>query len=208
LFVRAVKFFYQADFKMSNFPPRTKHQRDVQVILEFLASVACEQETIYMSAPITSGKRLLEFKQNGSKSSRQADLATQIISHNRLYAKTVAQKIRTKLDVIIIDPTVVGDIDGWTQDDYRFLWAKVIERYVKTVISIDDWNYSNGCAYEFLVAKQLNLKTLDERFNSLSVNQGLLLIEKAVNDLKERFLPTEFLESVANELNKIVSEKI
>lgn len=193
---------------MSNFPPRTKHQRDVQVILEFLASVACEQETIYMSAPITSGKRLLEFKQNGSKSSRQADLATQIISHNRLYAKTVAQKIRTKLDVIIIDPTVVGDIDGWTQDDYRFLWAKVIERYVKTVISIDDWNYSNGCAYEFLVAKQLNLKTLDERFNSLSVNQGLLLIEKAVNDLKERFLPTEFLESVANELNKIVSEKI
>lgn len=192
---------------MNNFPPRTKHKRDVQVILEFLASVACEQETVYMSAPITSGKRLLELRQNGSSSLKNSsgftDLSIEIISHNRLHAKTVAQKIRTKLNAVIIDPTLVSDIDGWTQDDYRFLWAKVIERYVKTVISIDDWNYSNGCAYEFLVAKQLNLKTLDERFNSLSLVTGILLIEEAIDELKNRFLPTRFLESVVNELNKI-----
>jgi hypothetical protein len=192
---------------MNNFPPRTKHKRDVQIILEFLASVAGEQETVYMSAPITSGKRLLEFKQNGSnsftKSNYCEESSIQIISHNRLHAKTVAQKIRTKLDTIIIDPTLVGDIDEWTQDDYRFLWGKVIEKYAKTVIYIDDWNYSNGCAYEFLVAKQLNVKTLDERFNLLSLDKGILLIKNAINDLKERFLPAEFLESVVNELNKI-----
>lgn len=192
---------------MNNFPPKTKHKRDVEVILEFLASVASEQETIYMSAPITSGKRLIEFKENGNysfpKSSYHSDLSIQIISHNRIHAKTVAQKIRNEFDVVIIDPTLVGDIEGWTQDDYRFLWAKVIERYVKTVISIDDWNYSNGCAYEFLVAKQLNLKTLDERFKYLSLDTGIRLIEEAINDLKERFLPTEFLEAVVNELNKL-----
>jgi hypothetical protein len=197
---------------MSNFPPRTEHQRDVQVILEFLASVTGEQETIYMSAPITSGKRLLEAQQNGNsslpKSSLQTELSTQIIAHNRLYAKAVAQKIRAESDAVVIDPTLVGDIDGWNQDDYRAAWAKVIEKYVKTFISVDDWNYSNGCAYEFLVAKRLNLKTLDERFNFISLDEGISLIEKAVRDLKERFLPTEFLEAVADELKKIVSEKI
>ena len=192
---------------MSSFPPITIHERDVQIIVEFLVSVIDKQETVYMSAPITSGKRLIEFYKNGNhfgqKSNGFSEVTIQVVESNRSHAKVIAEKIRTKIDSIVINPTLVPDIEGWTQDDYRYLWAKIIERYVKTVICIDDWNYSNGCAYEFLVAKQFNLKTLDERLKILSISSGILLIQKAINDLKEHLLPTKFLESVVVELNKI-----
>lgn len=194
---------------MDNFPPKTNYQREVQAVLEFLVSAIGKQDAVYMSAPITSGKRLIEFhkrndvQSNSTHNRNLENVFTQIVEYNRTHAKLISQKFRERIKSVIIDPTLVADIDGWTQDDYRFLWAKIIERYTNVVVYVDDWNYSNGCAYEFLVAKQSNIKTLNEMFNPLSIDEGIVLIQRAIEDLEQCHLPTKFLQSVLSELDKI-----
>jgi hypothetical protein len=80
----------------------------------------------------------------------------------------------------VIDPTALPDLDGWTQEDYYLLWGRVIERYASTVVFLDDWQYSNGCVYEFLVAQRCNARSVDERLNLLTLPDGLDLIQKAI----------------------------
>jgi hypothetical protein len=194
---------------MNNFPPKTNYEREAQAALEFLISVIGKEKAVYMSAPITSGKRLIEFhKKNGSHLKPKyiystKDISIQVAKYNRLHAEDIAKKVRRKINGMVIDPTLVADLNGWTQDDYRFLWGKVIEKYASTVVCIDDWNYSNGCAYEFLIATQSKIETLDENLNSLSLDKGMILIQRAIEDLEQCLLPTNFLQSVIAELSKL-----
>lgn len=193
---------------MSNFPPIAKYTREVQAVLEFLRSVVDREDAVYMSAPITSGRLVLESKRNGKYTSHQHDeepILLEVIKKNRAQAKVVKQRIKQRLNCTIVDPTVVDDLQGWGQDDYRFLWAKVIEKYVRTIVCIDDWNYSKGCTYEFLVAKQLQLTVLNENLEPLSVDRGIILIEQAVTEFTNHLVSTKFLESVIEELKKIDS---
>ena len=156
-----------------------------------------------MSAPITSGKRLLDLNKNSLDIEEEGTLLLEIIKHNRAHARTVKKRIKHSLDGIIVDPTLVEDIDEWEQDDYRYLWAQVIKKYANTVVCINDWNYSNGCAYEFLIAKQLRLRVINEDLQTLPIDKGIILIERAIVEFADHHISTRFLEAVVKELKKI-----
>ena len=70
------------------------------------------------------------------------------------------------------------------QDDYRRLWAGVIERYVTLVVFVDGWAYSDGCAFEFFVAKAHDLGTVDQRESPIGLDVGMVAIRSAIADLQ------------------------
>ena len=201
-----------------NFPPVTTHEREVEALLNILASVIVGRSAVYVSAPITSGRRLAQWlgsrnvEFDPSHPESYAEFQREVLEPNCEHAQDIISDLRKRFPNVVIDPTALKDIDGWTQDDYRYLWAKVIEQYATTVVFIDGWQYSNGCSYEFLVSYQSASDqcplVLNENLKPLTLEQGLILIKAAINELKEAELPTEFLERVVEQLASTALEEI
>jgi len=202
----------------NSFPPQTTHEREVAALLSVLGSVIVGRSGVYVSAPITSGMRLARWlksrnvEYDPSHPENYAEFQREVLEPNCEHAQEIISNLRTKFPNVVIDPTALKDIDGWTQNDYRYLWGKVIEQYATTVVFIDGWQYSNGCSYEFLVSYQSATDhcplVLNEKLEPLTLEAGLLLIKAAINELNEAGLSTEFLKRVAEQLASIALEEI
>jgi len=192
-----------------NFPPQPTHEHEIEMLLKTLASVIDGRTAVYLSAPITSGKRFADWQAqqneafNMAQSTSQDEHRREVIKANRTHAQSLARELRRVWSRVLIDPTAVADLPGWTQDDYRHLWARVIERYADTVVFIDGWQYSNGCAYEFLIAQRSGAKTLSEDQHPLTLEAGEQLIRAAINELRTQALSPIFLQQVVEELAKM-----
>lgn len=195
----------------SNFPPRTTQEREIDSLLNVLGSVIVDHSGVYVSTPITSGRRFADWS-NGrdldvdlSHPETYQEFRREVLEPNSRHARKIINKLRNLFPKALMDPTALKDIDGWVQDDYRVLWAKVIEQYAGTVVFLDGWQYSNGCAYEFLVGNGMPHRPsiLKETLEPLTLEEGIRLIKAAVIDLNRSRLATDFLQQVLNQLNKL-----
>lgn len=183
------------------------------MVLGILASMIDGRSAVYMSAPITSGKRFVEWRRrhkddaDSSRPADQAEFQRAVVEPNRVHARSIAQGLRGLFKSVLIDPTAVADIDGWTQDDYRHLWARMLEEYAEKIVCTDGWQYSNGCAYEFLIARRCGVTTLKENLQPLSLREGMELIRLAMDELRASALPVTFLGHVIDELNKLKAQE-
>jgi hypothetical protein len=113
-------------------------------------------------------------------------------------------RLSRRFDRIIIDPTAVADLDGWTQDDYRFFWGEVIRRFATSVVFVDGWQFSSGCAYEFVIATEAGVGTLDERLEPLSFQSGKALLREATRDIEPAADAAAFLKALLEEVEPAV----
>lgn len=180
-------------------------------MVNVLASVIENHEGVYVSTPITSGRRFVDWSSNRAAEfdlthpETYQEFLREVLEPNSEHARTVIKQLRVRFNQPLIDPTALKDIDGWTQDDYRYLWAKVIEQYAGTVVFLNGWQYSNGCAYEFLVANQVSPHRLilGETLEPLTLEQGTRLINAAISEFRNSQAPVDFLEHVSNELTRL-----
>ncbi len=196
----------------TNFPPKTSYEDQVIAMLEVLRSVIPDKNSIYISIPLTSGKRFIDWHdENNSKFTRAENnlenSLLSVIEDNKRYAKDIVRKLRNRFSEIFIDPLALPNINGWSQDDYRDFWGRVVERYAKTVVCTNDWNYSSGCTYEFLVAKQNKILTVDETCGFISTEEGIRQIKLAIKEMESCKLPTGFLKNVVDALTEIKVEE-
>jgi len=164
------------------FPPQTQHLHDVALLTEAFAAVVADRTAWYVSSPLTSGLRSRHWltanravDDAGQASSE--DFIRHVVALNRTEAATFVQALRSRERHVVIDPTALEDVPGWTQSDYRVLWAKIIQRYVETVVFRDGWQHSNGCAWEFLTAWAARCLLLREDLSPMSVQDGRSLLE-------------------------------
>ena len=190
-----------------DFPPRSIHIAEIELLVEILASITEKRTAVYVSTPITSGRRLVTWPSKNtaavSQRTHSGEHLKRVKRLNREQAQRIVRKLRQDLEKMVIDPAALVDRPGWTQDDYRHLWALVIERYVETVIFLNGWHYSNGCAYEFMVAKQLGITTLSQKRKKLSLDEGICLIQRSMEEMQSHGLYTGFLERVQEALKKL-----
>lgn len=101
----------------------------------------------YLSTPLTSGRGRLLGLPKGT-----------VEDTNRAVAQSVYLGLlhRSGYTVPIINPTKL-DIPGLTWNDYIVIWERVIEDLAVAVHFAPDWQYSDGCCYEFLVAHRNNI---------------------------------------------------
>ncbi len=193
----------------TNFPPRSERAGEIEVMLNVLSTAVEGRAAVYMSAPITSGRRYSAWRMRlggrAPQPGHEEELKREVVEHNRAHAERVAQWLRASCGATLVDPTRLEDLPGWTQDDYRTFWALVVERFACRAFFLDDWQYSNGCSYEFLTAWRCGAPTFDERGASLPLTEGMRLIRSAIGEMREQSLPTSFLECVLEELAKLCS---
>ena len=158
-----------------------------------------------MSAPITSGRRFLEWYSTrggprGSAEECRSEHLNEVVAPNRSAAVALVSRAREVGRGFVIDPTAVGHVEGWTQSDYRTAWARVIEEFARTAVFANGWEFSNGCSYEFLIATKTGIETLDESLRPIDLAAGLSMIRRATGELSSRGLPVEFLRGILEDL--------
>lgn len=190
-----------------------KSSHEIESTAYLLKSITGGWKTIYVSVPMTTGPRFLDWFCNRRSS---ADLTSdeyrkehydQVIDPNCKSARKYLSRIRRDHpNTIIIDPTSFSR-SGWTQEEYHYFWGKIIECCVNKVIFLDGWQYSAGCSYEFLTAVRNGIETTTQDGQPLSRELGCSLIEKAIKELKQLALPTAYLERVIREMGLPVPKK-
>lgn len=188
------------------FPPQSDREAEIEASLSVLASVLGGRSAYYVSTPMTTGKGSVEL-QHAAAMDRSVPEALdehrkRMIQYNSTRVRALVAELRRSLASPVINPTAIADLPGWTQSDYRVLSARVIERYVHTVIFVHGWQHSLGCSYEFLVARQTGAKTVTQKLEEISVAEGIRLIREAANELQRMGKNTSFLEAVTQELER------
>jgi hypothetical protein len=162
---------------------------------------------IYVSGPITTGRRFLSFWQRHAAAAGTPEYAKlfeqEVVRPNILAQQELTSAVANRLAPreVVIDPTVLPVFPDWTQADYHSLWAIVIERWVKRLVFADDWQYSSGCTWEFLVAHRFGLPVLDSEQRPIELRKAINYISLAVADIRGVHGNTLLLEQTLHELS-------
>jgi hypothetical protein len=189
-----------------SFPPRSDRGPEIAALVEMLASAIPGRTAVYVAVPITSGRRFADwFPRRGpgvepGTPAYRAEHDRHVVGPNCAAAAAEVRRLRAVFPGVVLDPTAVA-LAGWEQQDYHTLWATVIGRYAGTVVFLDGWAYSVGCAYEFLTALRTGAVTLAAGLTPLSAADGTAALRDAVGALRARGIPTGFHEAVLAELS-------
>jgi hypothetical protein len=182
-------------------PSRPDNSDEVAKIAEVFAAVVEDHTALYVSSPLTTGRIFIDWR--GSTSAPDpADAGyaeafrRAVVEPNRASAKAFVAELRQQRADVIIDPTSLADLSGWTQNDYRSLWGEVIGRYVRQIIFRDGWEFSDGCTYEFFVATRQGIPMTSENLSPLTEEEGVGLIRAAVDRKLAIKASVEFAQAV------------
>jgi hypothetical protein len=189
------------------YPPLTQREHEVEAFVAGLASVVERAAAIYVSSPLTSGRRAAEWHSQNGQGENPEGFKRHVFTPNRADAAEYVRELRERTGREVIDPGAVDDISGWAQDDYRVCWGRVIQEYAKAVVFREGWQYSSGCAYEFVVAQEAGLEVVDESWSPLSVADGRTLLSSAREDLRSQGSSVDFLDGVLSSLDSTATAK-
>jgi hypothetical protein len=96
------------------------------------------------------------------------------------FANTVRRRQTDGTLVITPAPLRVHD---WKQPEYLAFWEEIIRTRAKAVWFNKNWEFSDGCTLEFVIATQEGLPTLDADGKLLSESVAVRAIENAISGL-------------------------
>jgi hypothetical protein len=186
-------------------PPEPSDPLVVGAMLSVFSTVLTRNSAIYVSSPLTTGKRARLWREDGDTSYEEF-LATHVVAPNRKAAADFVALLRDGTSKPVIDPTALDDVEGWDQGDYLYFWGNVISRFAERVVLRDGWEFSRGCSYEFAVARRMNIQCVREDGSPLSLADGVGLIRLAVREEQEKGLDTSFHEELLAWLGGVGAE--
>ena len=111
-----------------------------------------------------------------------------------------ANQLRSKYP-LVIEPSRLK-VSNWSQDEYNHFWTLVIKDFTKELVLLNEWEFSVGCVNEFCAAKEKGIPTLSENLSEIGLDEGIALIESALDNYKTANLQ---MEKISVSLNKITS---
>jgi len=150
------------------------------------------EKALYASAELTTGPRLYRLlREHGLRDA--AELRRSLGEeeyHRRLWdlnfseALAFARELRARHPTELVLSPAPYLIEGWTQPEYLTLWETVVRTRIKALYFSDGWEYSNGCAFEFSVAADAGIPTLDAAGRPLTRDEGVRRLEEAARALE------------------------
>lgn len=188
------------------YPPSSNDTTNIKQLLQVYRTVINDTSAIYISTPMTSGllymKAFESLTEDEKKTGLDADRRNSLFNENCQHARSVAAMTRLHFPTsVVIDPTRI-EIEGWEQNDYLTFWRQVIIDNVQVIRFVNNWHYSNGCAYEFLIGAITNKVMIDEEENTIYPLKGRDLIQRAYDEHLENGYDNQFLLSVIKSLDK------
>lgn len=177
-------------------PHLTREQSDLsEVLAGFLGCAVEDRQAVYVSVPITTGRRFVDWRRGpgaglaDDSSEYQRQLRAHVIEPNVQAAAPIVRALRERSDGVVIDPTAVDDVPGWEQSDYHDLWARVIERYASTVVFASGWEFSTGCVHELATALRVGAAILDQDLLPMPPETAARRVRRALDDIADGVLP-------------------
>ncbi|MDB2155504.1 MULTISPECIES: hypothetical protein [Clostridium] len=159
-------------------------------LFSILKNLFSENEIVYMSTPINTGKRFIEWYSLIGKDFTNNDKFNEekfknVIKPNTQNAKYNAKKIREKTNKIVINPTnFENEMLGWSQDEFYEFWDRVIKTLVNYVIFIDGWEFSIGCCFEVLSAIESGIEIYSQNEKALTIEDVIDKLNDSINIYK------------------------
>lgn len=202
----------------------------VHNIMRVLRGIYYTDHWAYVSVPVTSGRFLYELMLKRPFMSRENQIEA-AIRHNYHIGWEFVQSLMKHLNYPITFPADLIPIhQHWEQAHFQALWLSIIGEQCTELRMSEGWEYSNGASEEFTHAIQLklglpkhsdlvffntkesedkerermrNIMIYDHLGNPISLNEGVVAIEKAISWLKEHALEskTKTLENSVRLLN-------
>lgn len=152
-----------------------------------------DEQAIYCSSELTTGARLYEaFREHKVKTRAElkeklgkAWFDTNIFKANVESGKEFARCVRNRLTdkTIVITPGPFCARD-WSQPEYLFFWEMLLRTKIQSGCFNRNWQFSNGCTFEFAVALDARIPTLDHNGKPLDLDEGFRLMESAIHQLE------------------------
>lgn len=164
--------------------------------------------TVYLSGPITTGPRFLEWYSDVGVSLKDnlkvytSSLRENVIEPNSREVREAAAQLRNALHEPVLEPASLF-VSDWSQRDYLALWARVIERFAARIVMMPGWEFSSGCVNELERAfiHGLPVTTLDGTSISLSFAEEQL--RAAADVARARKVPIADLSRVSLALRRM-----
>ena len=177
-------------------------------IINIIKSFFGENEVVYISTPINTGRKYIDWYLSACKTINNSDLVEQrrkmVINHNIKNAKLCIEKIRKDTKKVIIDPTTFENEGlNWSQEEFYLFWDKVIKVLIDEIIFLDGWEYSIGCCNELLSAIKYNVCIKSQNMKPMNLHSAILLIHKSIDLYSKCNMSEENrLKSVLNKIEK------
>jgi hypothetical protein len=182
------------------------HKQVIENRVLLLSSSFKEKEAIYISGPITTGKDFLSWYASQGRLITDKDEYKKR-HYNAVILKNIdtilqyAENLKNQSSEKIIEPASF-DVAGWTQHDYLFYWGEVIRKFVKKIVFLDGWNYSNGCIYEYYIGLINGVELVNQNLEIITTQEAISKISKSINEYKEYSIDVEFQKTVLKEIKE------
>lgn len=172
-----------------------------------LATLACtlgERSAIYLSGPVTTGPRFVDwYKAEGRAMENDPGYAgrhhAEVVVPNSEALKAKAEALRSRTGVPVIEPGSLL-VHDWSQDEYVDFWRTVMERFVQRVVLSQGWEYSSGCVQEVLHAFELGLPVEDADGALLDRPAARAAIARAAEELQAAEITISYLLDIRDRI--------
>lgn len=182
----------------------TRHYREeVEMAFSAIDCVLCGEHAIYGSTELTTGRRLYDVLRDVGLPTAAAfkeklgrdEFTNRVWNPNFSAALEFAKEIRRSSQnrTLVISPAPFT-APGWTQPEYLAFWETLLRTRIQQVWLNRNWQFSNGCTFEFAVAIDAGLPTADHDGHALSVDQAIDLMTDAIGTLKSENFDTSSLK--------------
>ncbi|RPH31155.1 MAG: hypothetical protein EHM93_14715 [Bacteroidales bacterium] len=184
--------------------PPNKGEIDQRI--EQLSSLYTGKDAIYISGAITTGKNYVSWYVNhGKRIENEVEFNKQhysvVITKNLDNIKDFTANLRFKSKDLIIEPASL-EVDEWTQPDYLYYWGQVIIKFVRKIVFLDGWNYSNGCIFEYYIGLKNNIELVDQKFKLLNQVNAISRIKASIREYEKSKINVEFQKTLLHEIEK------
>lgn len=176
------------------------------VVLEAFEAAGAEAGVVYVTVPITSGRR--EFALLHELDCSRDRLRTQfrdrwldeVVRPNEEDARLYVQQVRSTFACrLVIDPSRLH-VAEWTQDDFDKLWTTLIERHGRVMVVTPEWAFSRGARLEVALALSLGIPMSDPWGNSLTRSDLAAMLQQAEVELREAGWSPESIRTLLPEV--------
>jgi hypothetical protein len=210
------ELYYGTDqFEVPEFVNR-KVIDEINMSMSAFDCVLPDDAGIYCSSDITTGKKFYYDVLGKYDVQSEADLKgklgaeefkkvqTELIQFNVARGVEFAEKLRERGHINVVTPGPYF-ARGFDQQHYLYLWELFIIKKVYEVRFNYDWEYSNGCTFEYAIAARKGIPRLDHEGSSLDLENAIERVDAAVNELeKEGFVVNKLQNNLA--LLKVIQQ--
>lgn len=185
--------FYNPHGELDAIPHSRPYREEAEMARLAIDCVLNGEKAVYASSELTTGPRLFQlFEEYGVRdiAALKAALGDEgwrkrLWAPNVAEANAFARELRDRIPgrSLTVTPAPYS-APGWNQEEYLALWESLIRTRFRAVCFSDDWEYSNGCTFEFAVAWDAGLPTFDAQGHDLGLLAGIALIERAVREIE------------------------